>query len=132
MCGFAGFFDTDAVAYDRTAVLEAMSEAIAHRGPDSAGSYEDGAVSLGFRRLSIIDLAGGDQPIVTEDGRYVIVFNGEIYNHREIRAELEEKHGIKFRTNSDTESIIRAYTVYGERTASHLRGMFAFVIYDRE
>ena len=132
MCGFAGFFDTDAVAYDRTAVLEEMSEAIAHRGPDSAGSYEDGAVSLGFRRLSIIDLAGGDQPIVTEDGRYVIVFNGEIYNHREIRAELEEKHGIKFRTNSDTESIIRAYTVYGERTASRLRGMFAFVIYDRE
>ena len=88
MCGFAGFFDSDSVAYDRGAVIANMSKAIAHRGPDSDGVFSDERCALGFRRLSIIDLAGGDQPIVTEDGRYVIVFNGEIYNYLELREEL--------------------------------------------
>ena len=132
MCGFAGFFDTDSVAYDRTGVIEKMSETIAHRGPDSDGKFVDEQAALGFRRLSIIDLAGGDQPISTEDGRYVIVFNGEIYNYRELREELIKDHGVTFKTNSDTEAILRTYSVYGNETASRLRGMFAFVIYDTE
>ena len=132
MCGFAGFFDTDNVTYDRGSVIERMSELIAHRGPDSDGKFVDGAAALGFRRLSIIDLAGGDQPIVSDDGRYVIVFNGEIYNYRELREELIKDHGAHFNTNSDTEVILKTYEVYKNETASRLRGMFAFVIYDRE
>ena len=132
MCGFAGYFETDRVAYDRESVIEKMSEIIAHRGPDSDGKFVDERVALGFRRLSIIDLAGGDQPISTEDGRYVIVFNGEIYNYRELREGLIKEHGVTFKTNSDTEAILRTYAVYGNETASRLRGMFAFVIYDTE
>ncbi|MBR3640096.1 MAG: asparagine synthetase B, partial [Clostridia bacterium] len=132
MCGFAGFFDTDNVTYERGNVIDKMSEAIAHRGPDSDGKFVDPFVALGFRRLSIIDLAGGDQPISTEDGRYVIVFNGEIYNYRELREELIASHGATFKTNSDTEVILKTYSVYGNETASRLRGMFAFVIYDTE
>ena len=132
MCGFAGYFETDRVAYDREGVIEKMSEIIAHRGPDSDGKFVDEQVALGFRRLSIIDLAGGDQPISTEDGHYVIVFNGEIYNYRELREGLIKEHGVTFKTNSDTEAILRTYAVYGNETASRLRGMFAFVIYDTE
>ncbi|MBQ7669678.1 MAG: asparagine synthase (glutamine-hydrolyzing) [Clostridia bacterium] len=132
MCGFAGYFDTDNVTYDRGSVIEKMGELIAHRGPDSDGKFVDEQVALGFRRLSIIDLAGGDQPISTADGRYVIVFNGEIYNYREIREELSREHGVTFRTNSDTEAILQTYAIYGNETASRLRGMFAFVIYDSE
>lgn len=132
MCGFAGYFETDNVTYDRGDVIDKMSEIIAHRGPDSDGKFVDERVALGFRRLSIIDLTGGDQPISTEDGRYVIVFNGEIYNYREIRKELTDEHGCTFKTNSDTEAILKTYAVYGNETASRLRGMFAFVIYDTE
>ncbi len=132
MCGFIGYFSTDNVTYDRKKVLEEMSDRIAHRGPDSSGSFIENGVALGFRRLSIIDLEGGDQPIVSESGRYVIVFNGEIYNYRELRRKLEEEHGCKFKTNSDTEVILQTYGIYGKETAKRLRGMFAFVIYDRE
>lgn len=130
MCGFAGYFDTDNVTYDRGDVIDRMGELIAHRGPDSDGRFVDEHVALGFRRLSIIDLEGGHQPIVTEDGRYVIVFNGEIYNYRELRKELIDAHGCTFMTNSDTEVVLKTYSVYGNETASRLRGMFAFVIYD--
>lgn len=132
MCGFIGYFSTDNVTYDRSAVLDKMGETIAHRGPDSKGSYIDDAVALGFRRLSIIDLEGGDQPIKSDDGRYVIVFNGEIYNYRELREELINDRGCSFNTRSDTEVILRTYEVYGNKTAERLRGMFAFVIYDKE
>ena len=132
MCGFIGYFSTDNVTYDRGNVLDKMGETIAHRGPDSKGSFIDEKVALGFRRLSIIDLEGGDQPIHSASGRYVIVFNGEIYNYRELREELIKKHGCSFKTNSDTEVILQTYEVYGTETASRLRGMFAFVIYDRE
>ncbi len=132
MCGFIGYFTTDNVTYDREAVLDRMSETIAHRGPDSKGCFVDGKAALGFRRLSIIDLEGGSQPIVSESGRYVIVFNGEIYNYRELRSELEKEHGRRFKTNSDTEVILQTYEVYKNSTAERLRGMFAFVIYDRE
>lgn len=132
MCGFIGYFSTDNVTYDRENVLDEMSETIAHRGPDSKGSYVDENVALGFRRLSIIDLKGGDQPIVSASGRYVIVFNGEIYNYKELRSELCDNHGCTFKTNSDTEVILQTYEVYGEYTAERLRGMFAFVIYDKQ
>lgn len=132
MCGFIGYFTTDNVTYNRGEVLDEMGKAIAHRGPDSKGEFLDDRVALGFRRLSIIDLEGGHQPIHSSDGKYVIVFNGEIYNYREIRKMLMEKHSRVFATNSDTEVILQTYEVYGKETASMLRGMFAFVIYNKE
>ncbi len=132
MCGFIGYFSNDPVSYDREAVLDRMGEAIAHRGPDSKGSFLDGKAALGFRRLSIIDLEGGHQPIHSECGRYVIIFNGEIYNYKELREALIKDFGCTFATNSDTETILQTYLKYGKKTASRLRGMFAFVIYDKE
>ena len=129
MCGFTGFFGEG--EYDREGVIDRMSETIAHRGPDSDGKFVDQSVALGFRRLSIIDLEGGHQPIYSPDGRYVIVFNGEIYNYRELKASLVAL-GHTFGTDSDTEVILHTYMQYGSDTASYLRGMFAFVIYDRE
>lgn len=132
MCGFTGFFSNDSQQLiNRNELIKKMSDTIIHRGPDSEGSFVDDHVALGFRRLSIIDLEGGDQPIHSKDGRYVIVFNGEIYNYRELRSKLIEENNCTFSTNSDTEVILNAYTVYKEKTASYLRGMFAFVIYDK-
>ena len=130
MCGFAGFFGTG--EYDREKVVSAMSERIKHRGPDADGTFVDDYVALGFRRLSIIDLAYGMQPMHSADGRYVICFNGEIYNFKDIRKKLEKDHGAHFKTNSDTEVLLQTYIFYGKRTASLLRGMFAFVIYDKK
>ncbi|MCP1103163.1 asparagine synthase (glutamine-hydrolyzing) [Aequitasia blattaphilus] len=130
MCGFVGYYGTG--DYNREKVLDEMGELIVHRGPDSKGSYVDDKAALGFRRLSIIDLEGGTQPIHSADGKHLIIFNGEVYNYKEIRKELTEKHGAVFQTNSDTEAILQAYKVYGEKTASMLRGMFSFVIYDKE
>lgn len=130
MCGFAGFYGTG--DYDREKILSQMGEQIIHRGPDSWGNYLDDHIGLGFRRLSIIDLAGGTQPIHSADGRYVIIFNGEIYNYQELRKDLIDNHGAVFQTESDTEVILQAYRIYHEKTASMLRGMFAFVIYDKK
>ena len=130
MCGFAGYYG--AGDFNREEVIDQMGERIAHRGPDSKGSFVDDYVALGFRRLSIIDLEGGSQPIHSADGKHVIILNGEIYNYQEIRKELIEKHGCQFQTNSDTEVILQGYKTYGEKIASMLRGMFAFVIYDKE
>lgn len=130
MCGFTGFFGEG--DYNREKAIDDMSVAIAHRGPDSDGKFVEKDIALGFRRLSIIDLDGGHQPIYSPDGRYVIVFNGEIYNYRELREELSINHGHTFKTDSDTEVILHTYMQYKEDAASHLRGMFAFVIYDRE
>ena len=90
MCGFAGYYG--AGDFNREEVIDQMGERIAHRGPDSKGSFVDDYVALGFRRLSIIDLEGGSQPIHSADGKHVIIFNGEIYNYQEIRKELLEKH----------------------------------------
>ncbi len=132
MCGFTGFFSDNTQLINREEIIKKMSDTIIHRGPDSEGFFTDGFVALGFRRLSIIDLEGGDQPIHSQDGRYVIVFNGEIYNYRELRKDLEEQNGCVFSTNSDTEVILNTYTIYGEKTAERLRGMFAFVIYDKQ
>lgn len=132
MCGFIGF--TGMVEHRRE-VLSRMAERIRHRGPDSDGFYlteEDAPtpVALGFRRLSIIDLADGSQPMYNEDGSVVIVFNGEIYNFMELRQMLIEA-GHVFRTRCDTEVILHGYEEYGEKIVEKLRGMFAFVIHDR-
>lgn len=130
MCGFAGFVSKK--SYNKDEIIRKMAQTIVHRGPDSDGYFVEADVAFGFRRLSIIDLEKGHQPIVSACGRYVIVFNGEIYNYREIREKLINEHGLSFKTSSDTEVVLNAYSVYKNETASLLRGMFAFVIYDRE
>jgi len=129
MCGFAGFYGGE--CEDRRQVVENMGREIAHRGPDDDGIFTDETAALGFRRLSIIDLVAGVQPMHSADDRYVMVFNGEIYNYRELRAELE-REGAVFATDSDTETILQTYLRYGTETAARLRGMFAFVIYDKK
>lgn len=129
MCGFVGFFTNKKIDFDKT--IKKMNNTIVHRGPDSEGYFVDNNIALGFRRLSIIDLAGGDQPITSSDGRYTIVFNGEIYNYKDLRKVLKDKHNCLFSTNSDTETILQVYRYYKEKTASMLRGMFAFVIFDK-
>jgi asparagine synthase (glutamine-hydrolysing) len=134
MCGIAGFVgdsDTRADGADRARLLKGMCDVIRHRGPDDEGFFLRPGVALGMRRLSIIDLAGGHQPICGEDGTVSIVFNGEIYNFHELRSELE-KRGHTFKTNSDTEAIVHAYEEYGTACANHLRGMFAFAIWDEK
>ena len=128
MCGFAGFTGH---LDNGEEVLTNMMNRIIHRGPDSAGQHIDGKAYMGFRRLSIIDLDNGSQPMYNEDKKIVITFNGEIYNHQELRAELIEKGHI-FANNSDTEVLIHAYEEYGEDMLNKLRGMFAFVIWDSE
>src|SRR5579884_4512630 len=109
--------------------IDDMLRALVHRGPDSGGVYADGPVALGARRLSIIDLAGGDQPIENEDGTCAVVQNGEIYNYPELRRELE-RAGHVFRTNCDTEALVHLYEEHGTGFAERLRGMFAVAIWD--
>src|SRR5487761_936265 len=125
MCGICGM----AGAPDR-AHLEAMSATLEHRGPDASGEYVDGPVALASRRLSIIDLAGGDQPIFNEDGSCVVVQNGEIYNHPELMRELLHD-GHTYRTHSDTETIVHLYEQHDLDFARRLRGMFAVAIWDQ-
>jgi len=126
MCGIAGAFGTSPPR-----VAAAMGEALAHRGPDDSGLFEDAGVAFAFRRLSIIDLSAcGHQPMSYADGRYWIVFNGEIYNFAELRRELKA-HGHRFVSHSDTEVILAGYAQWGEEVVQRLRGMFAFAIYDR-
>jgi asparagine synthase (glutamine-hydrolysing) len=129
MCGIAGIFHLDVPKPVDPARVRMMIDAIAHRGPDGEGIWTAPGVGLGHRRLSIIDLAGGDQPMDSADGRLVTVFNGEIYNYRELRAELEE-YGAKFRTNSDTECILHGWRRWGEKCVEHFSGMFAFALFD--
>jgi asparagine synthase (glutamine-hydrolysing) len=130
MCGICGVFALDGRLHpDARAAVPVMNAAIAHRGPDGDGFYDAVDVSLGHRRLAIIDRARGHQPMSNEDGSCQIVFNGEIYNHRELRPELEAK-GHRFRTSSDTEAILHAYEEYGPACVEKLEGMFAFAIYD--
>jgi len=126
MCGFVGYVNKES---DKKDNIKKMADLIAHRGPDSEGYYTDETIALGFRRLSIIDLNNGSQPIYNEDKSKVIVFNGEIYNFQELREDLIEK-GHKFSTNTDTEVLIHGYEEYSEGILDKLRGMFAFVIYD--
>jgi asparagine synthase (glutamine-hydrolysing) len=129
MCGIAGKLNFDpARGVDRDR-LAAMTSSIAHRGPDSDGFFVSDGVGLGHRRLSIIDLATGDQPLCNEDGTTWVVFNGEIYNFAEIRQELEAA-GHRFRTHSDTEVIVHAYEQWGESSVERFRGMFAYALWD--
>ena len=130
MCGFVGFLNTPAAA-DPNTVVKAMADRIIHRGPDDADYYVDEDISLGFRRLSIIDLEGGRQPILNEDGTKVLTFNGEIYNFQSLREDLLKK-GHVFKTRTDSESILHGYEEYGKEILQKLRGMFAFVIWDRK
>jgi asparagine synthase (glutamine-hydrolysing) len=129
MCGIAAWFDPDGRPPER-AWLESAAGSLAHRGPDDSGFLAEDGVGLAFRRLSIVDLSTGHQPLANEDGTVWIAYNGEIYNHAGIRAELEAK-GHRYRTRSDTETIIHAYEEWGERCVERLRGMFAFAIWDR-
>jgi asparagine synthase (glutamine-hydrolysing) len=128
MCGIAGFANTQP-GKTSADTLERMTSAIRHRGPDDSGFFRDEFAALGHRRLSIVDLALGHQPISNETGDVWIVFNGEIFNHAELRPDLE-KAGHRYRTNSDTETIIHAYEQYGPVVVERLRGMFAFAIWD--
>ncbi len=129
MCGFVGFMNSPQVQ-EPGPVIRAMADRIIHRGPDDAHYYDSKDISLGFRRLSIIDLEGGRQPILNEDGSKVLVFNGEIYNYQELREELL-KRGHSFTTKSDSETILHGYEEFGPEILQKLRGMFAFVIWDK-
>ncbi len=126
MCGIAGYLSD--IAFD-PAVLETMTRALRHRGPDSEGFHREGPANLGHRRLSVIDVAGGAQPIFNEDRSIAIVFNGEIYNYRVLREALVEA-GHRFRTHGDTEVLVHAYEEWGSRMLEKLHGMFAFAIWD--
>lgn len=126
MCGIAGIVNSDP---SRDVAMRRMLDALAHRGPDGEGIYHDGLATLGHRRLSIIDLAGGQQPLRNADRSILLVCNGEIYNYRELRRELE-RDGYQFLTHSDCEVIIALYERYGDRLLNRLRGMFAFMLWD--
>lgn len=127
MCGFVGYIDKNV---KNKQVIKDMSEMIVHRGPDDENYYCDDDVNLAFRRLSIIDLKNGRQPMTNEDEKIIITFNGEIYNYQELKKDLIEK-GHKFQNDSDTETIIHGYEEYGFDIVNKLRGMFAFVIWDK-
>ena len=131
MCGIAGIFHAETPKPVDPARVERMCDAMVHRGPDGSGVWTEHGVGLGHRRLSIIDLEGSPQPMHSADGRAVIVFNGEIYNFRELRRELQQE-GAKFRTSGDTEVILAAYQRWGVDCLDKLHGMFAFALYDIE
>src|SRR5882672_9438383 len=127
MCGICGFFGEAIALSDDT--LERMNSTLVRRGPDEGGIYRASGVGLAMRRLSIIDLAGGRQPIHNEDSTVWVVFNGEIYNYRELRTGLQQR-GHRFETNSDTEVLVHLYEEHGEDLVHQLRGMFAFALWD--
>ena len=128
MCGIAGYVSDTALA---PAVLAAMTRSLAHRGPDADGFFDSGRAHLGHRRLSVIDIAGSLQPMTSPDGRVAVVFNGEIYNFRQLRDELT-RGGWTFRTAGDTETLLAGWAAWGEEVVTHLRGMFAFALWDAD
>jgi asparagine synthase (glutamine-hydrolysing) len=129
MCGIAGIVASDRLRDDERVRVTSMRDVMQHRGPDDAGLYVDELAALGHRRLSIVDLASGHQPLANEDDSVWITYNGEIYNHADVRPELEAA-GHRYRTRSDTETIIHAYEEWGDSCVDRLRGMFAFAIWD--
>lgn len=132
MCGFVGCIQKypKAINSNMKETIKKMNTIITHRGPDDEGYFFDDFVNFGFRRLSIIDIDNGNQPLSYENERYWIIFNGEIYNYIELRKELIDK-GYEFTTDSDTEVILALYSSHKEQTVQKLRGMFAFVIWDK-
>ncbi|HEU0134940.1 MAG TPA: asparagine synthetase B, partial [Allosphingosinicella sp.] len=131
MCGIAGLFYVSSPKPVDPKRVRAMTDVLAHRGPDGSGVWTAPGVGLGHRRLSIIDLATGDQPMRSADGNLALSYNGEIYNFREVRAELEA-FGHAFRTESDTEVILASWRQWGPDCLSRFNGMFAFALYDRD
>lgn len=129
MCGIVGLFLTRSACDPQR--LTAMRDSVVHRGPDGAGNFVEGPLGLGHRRLSIIDLGTGQQPMQTEDGRFVITYNGEIYNYRELRKELEAR-GARFLTQSDTEVILQAHEHWGDDAIARLNGIFAYALWDKQ
>lgn len=133
MCGLVGCLTdrrkVDNAAYDQ--VVREMTKMIVHRGPDDEGYFADDNITMGFRRLSIIDLAGGHQPLSYDNERYWLTFNGEIYNYVELREQLIQE-GYTFKTDSDSEVILGMYAKYQAKLTTYLRGMFAFVIWDKQ
>src|SRR5699024_7180118 len=128
MCGIVGFVDKNIA--DKKPVIEAMMETIKHRGPNSSGELVEGDTAFGFRRLSIIDINSGVQPIYNEDRSKAIIFNGEIYNYKDVRKDLK-KAGHIFTTETDTEVLLHGFEEWGiEGLLKRIRGMFAFAIYD--
>lgn len=130
MCGIVGFTAPGQDPAAAKQIVQGMADLIRHRGPDGEGCYADGTAALGHRRLSVIDLAGGGQPMLNEDGTLVVVFNGEIYNYKTLRARLQQR-GHTFATDSDTEVLLHGYEEWGRDLPRHLRGMFAFAVWDR-
>lgn len=130
MCGIVGFTAPGQDPAAAKQIVQGMADLIRHRGPDGEGCYADGTAALGHRRLSVIDLAGGGQPMLNEDGTLVVVFNGEIYNYKTLRARLQQR-GHTFATDSDTEVLLHGYEEWGRDLPCRLRGMFAFAVWDR-
>jgi asparagine synthase (glutamine-hydrolysing) len=130
MCGIAGFVHTEPVEVSGKIVTD-MTGAIAHRGPDDHGYYRDSWAQLGQRRLSIVDLATGQQPMTNETGSLWIVYNGEIFNHASVRPDLE-RAGHRYHTVCDTETILHAYEQWGPACLDRFRGMFAFALWDKD
>src|SRR5439155_17353837 len=128
MCGLGGVVDLGA-ATDRGGLLRRMNRTLAHRGPDAEGYYEDGIAHLGHRRLAVIDIPSSLQPMASADGRYHLLYNGELYNFKALRVELEDL-GRRFRTRGDTEVVLQAFEVWGEKCLKRLQGMFAFALWD--
>jgi asparagine synthase (glutamine-hydrolysing) len=129
MCGIAGIINLAGITPSKDLLTE-MTNIIEHRGPDGSGDYFSGGVAFGHRRLSIIDLAGGHQPMITADDRVSITYNGEIYNFLELREELKSI-GYHISTSSDTEVILQAYHAWGPKSVERIRGMFAYAIHDK-
>ena len=131
MCGISGWFDVSGERPPNKGLIKAMNDALYHRGPDGEGFHFAPGIGLGHRRLAIIDLATGDQPMFDDTGHVCLTFNGEIFNYRELRQELSKRQH-RFRTSSDTEVILHAWQEWGGDCVSHLSGQFAFVLWDEE
>ena len=129
MCGICGIVTVDSGLVLERRLLERMRDSVAHRGPDGVGLYLAPGVGLGHRRLSIVDVAHGQQPMYSADRRFVITYNGEVFNHPTLKPELEAT-GVRYRTRSDTETVLHLYERLGERAVERMRGMFAFAIWD--
>jgi asparagine synthase (glutamine-hydrolysing) len=129
MCGICGILTPDTGLVPERGLIERMRDLIAHRGPDGAGLHLEPGVALGHRRLSIVDIAQGHQPMYSADRRFVIVYNGEVFNHPALKSELEAS-GVRYRTRSDTETVLHLYERFGERAVERMRGMFALAIWD--